>query len=150
MLGRIAYCSCGYEIISELGNLSSADKQQNSGLGWIWPAMKGRQQAVPEARVSEAEGGKFPSAKQFVPLGSRAARRERLARKLFIMFVLPFRRFHCSGCCHQLSVLVNSSFKQLRNCMSLVKGTTATEPQEDTYAPISVRILLWLLIIRLH
>lgn len=66
------------------------------------------------------------------------------------MFVLPFRRFHCSSYYPQLPVLVNSSFKQLCNCIKLVKGTTATEPQDNTYAPISVRILLWLLIIRLH
>lgn len=45
---------------------------------------------------------------------------------------------------------VNGSFKQLCNCIILVRGSSATEPQDNTYAPISVRILLWFLIIRLH
>lgn len=94
--------------------------------------------------------GQALGAQQHVPLGTRTERQECMARKLFIMFVLPFRHFYCSSYYHQLSVLVDSSFKQLCNCIKLVKGTTATEPQENIYAPISVRILLWLLIIRLQ
>lgn len=90
-----------------------------------------------------SKGGQLPYAKQHVPLGSGTERQECMARKLFITFVLPFRHFYCSGCYHRLSVLVNNSFKQLCNCIELVKGTTATEPQDNTYAPISVRILLW-------
>lgn len=122
---------------------------EREGLWRSCPAVYQRQQAVTGAGA-RGGGGQRPSAKQHVPLGSRAERQECMARKLFIMFVLPFRHFYSSGCYHQLSVLVNSGFKQLCNCIKLVKGSTATEPQDNTYAPISVRILLWLLIIRLQ
>jgi len=64
------------------------------------------------------------------------------------MFALPFRHFYCSGCYHQLSAPVNSDFKQLCECTELVKRSTSTEPQDNTHAPISVRMLLWLLITR--
>lgn len=141
-LGLVAYHGCSYEIISELLLLES------EGLRWIWLAAERWQQAATEGLRSG--GWQLPRAKQHVPPGSRTERQGCVARKLFIMFVLPFRRFYCSGCYHQLSVLVNSSFKHLCNCIKLVKGSTATEPQDNTYAPISVRILLWLLIIRLQ
>lgn len=139
-LGLVASHSCSSEIVPFMNerDYGRATRPFSSGSKlWQEPELGGG-------------GGQRPHAKQHVPLGSRAERQEWMARKLFIMFVLPFRHFYCSGCYHQLSVLVNSGFKQLCNCIKLVKGSTATEPQDNTYAPISVRILLWLLIIRLQ
>jgi len=89
-------------------------------------------------------------AEHHVPPGSSTARQEGTALKLFRVFVLPCRCFHCSSCCQPLAVLVNSSVKQPCDCTGLAKGATATEPPDNTYIPASVRILLWLFIIGLR